>query len=367
MAISFAVHALVGLVLFGVTHFSWPAPPIPIEILETKTTPLPSMSEPAKVEPRPAPRERIRKVASIKKSEPASEPAPKPEQPDAPLPKTENLAPFAPAGAKLVVLVRLPLLKDSPHRNAVDALLGALPDYDSLLGDTDLSLFDDFQALLIATSNPRDVTATFLAARYIESERVHSQIGSRALQPGDPRVFRFLGTGLAVLSRPEDAAILDEEDRDGGPPSWRSELGRFDQGAGAPALQVTLTSAPRLLRFGDGFPTPQGLSLAATGDPAPHVRVSATFASDAEASQFAARWPDVVARFRNQMILTGLGTVLDSFKLTQHGPQLELVGRVPELQMRIAFAWVTALLPPRAKVSSDGGIVPSNPPPAKVQ
>ena len=96
-----------------------------------------------------------------------------------------------------MLLFRSDKLRPSPHKAAVEVLLAALPDYDTLLGGSGLSPIEDLEALLIATANPRSVTATFLAARYKDSERLRG-IASRPLQPGDPRVFRTLAPGLTA-------------------------------------------------------------------------------------------------------------------------------------------------------------------------
>src|SRR5207302_768873 len=105
-------------------------------------------------------------------------------------------------------LLRSEKLRKSPHREAAEALLAGLPDYNTLLAGTGLSPIDDFEALLIATADPRDMTATFVAARYKDDARIRA-LGEKQLLPGDPRVFRFLQRGLAVLVTPAQAARLD--------------------------------------------------------------------------------------------------------------------------------------------------------------
>lgn len=364
LGVSVAVHAAVLGALYLLGRFSWPAPPLPIELVPIAQRSVEKQG-PDRLGVPQAPAEAEQPPAPPKPRRPRDQgPGPKP--PDKPAvaqkaaPQTSDLRPFAPASANLVVLLRSDKLRKSPHREAVEGLLGALPDYRTLLGGSGLSPINDFEALLIATANPRDVSATFLAARYSDETRVR-EIAARALAPGDPRVFRFPAPGLAVLAQPEDAERLsvpeDGEAATGDAPArWLAQLRRFDRvasEAGGPALVVTLADAPALLRFGGGLPTPRSLALAATADAAPSVRLKVACASESDAQRLEAEWPAVLARYRSATALLGLATALDALKLERHGAELEVAGPVPEAQMRLLLSWARALLPRPAAV--DGG------------
>jgi hypothetical protein len=346
LLLSSLAHASVLLV--GVTHLSWPSPPIPIEL----RPPQPRARTPERPPPTPSPPPPSHERSHAAPRATAPRPgAGKPQAP--PPPETADLKPLAPEGASLVVLLRGDKLRRSPHRAGVEALLAALPDYQTLLGDTGLSPVDDLDALLIATADPRDVTATFLAARYPDSERLRA-LASRPLPAGDPRVFRSLAPGLTVLVRPEGAERLDAAMRggpvDGGEARWLTELAQLDRMGAAvdgPSLLVTLSDAPALFRLGGGLPTPLSLALAATGDAAPAVRVRAQFADESEAAAFAAAWPDILRRWRTSTGLLGLGPMLDGLKLSHSGAEVELEGRVAATQMTLALSWARALAPPR--------------------
>jgi len=228
---------------------------------------------------------------------------------------------------------------------------------------TGLAPFADFEALLTATADPHDVTATFLAARFHDSPKVRA-VTARAVRPGDPRVFRVLAPGLAVLTQPGDAARLDgARAADGGAESpqarWLVELERFDRVArdeGGPAVVVTLSDAPSLLRLGDGLPTPLAMALAVTGDASPSLRLKLVFAGADDAERFAGAWPLILQRWRQRTALLGLSPALDGLKLERDGAQLELAGRVPEAQTRLALAFARAFLPHPAEAPPiDGG------------
>ncbi|HEX9101874.1 MAG TPA: hypothetical protein VF997_06705 [Polyangia bacterium] len=358
LALSAAGHALVlGLLLVG-AHLSWPAPPIPIEVRSAhravqRTGPVEQRGDPKSTTTPPQPphgaSDKPTKPAT-KPTKPAPKPAPKP-------PETTDLSPFAPDDAHLVVLLRMDKLRRSPHRAGAEALLAALPDWTTLVAGSGVSPIDDFEALLIATADPHDVTATFLAARHGDTPRTRALV-ERKLPDGDPRIFKIVGPGLTILTQPSELV------RDMGDPrtTWLRQLAEFDrvaQADGGPAVLVTLSDAPALIHFGAGLPTPQAIALAATADATPAARVRVVFANAAEAQAFGRAWPGIRQRYREATALFGLSTALDGFAIDINDAQVELTGRVPEAQVRLGLNWVRALLPPpRAHAPLDAGTAP---------
>jgi hypothetical protein len=344
IALSATAHALLLLLLAFAGRFAWPAAPIPIEMLAPRPRPL----QPA-APPRPKSEPAGPHVASINKEgiatkKTTAKPSPAPEPP-----ATSDLKPFAPDDANLVLLLRSEKLRSSPHRANVESLLSALPDYNTLLGGTGLSPIQDLDALLIATNDPRSVIATFLAARYVDSARLRGLIG-RPLMPGDPRVFRTLQPGLTVLTKPEGAARLDEalagkvDAGDDPRVRWLRDLEQFGKVDG-PALMVTIADVQSLMQFGGGLPTPLAMALAMTADASPSVRLKAVFAKSDDAARFVAEWPQIVARWRSATVLLGLAPTLDGLSIAQHDSEAEVVGRLPEAQLRIGLTFVNSLMP----------------------
>jgi hypothetical protein len=205
LAISLAGHALALAFLYIGARLAWPAPPIPIEVLRPHRAP-----------PRAAPAERPpppRRAAAASRSTPRSPGAsPKPPVPRLPPPpETTDLSPFAPEDASLVVLLRMDKLRASPHRQAVEALLGSLPDWSTLVEGSGVSPLDDFDALLIATSDPSTALAiaddpfarqTDVARANLDAEITYSTDdspskpipskggkGKRLSRPGRPKTF----------------------------------------------------------------------------------------------------------------------------------------------------------------------------------
>ena len=338
---STAGHAAVLAILFLSARLTWPAPPIPIAV--QRVAPVekrgnPKASEPPRHEPK----------AGGAKARPKPPPTPPP-------PETEDLSPFAPDDANLVVLLRMDKLRKSPHRAGAEALIAALPDWSTLVSGSCVSPIDDFDALLIATANPHDVTATFLAARHADSPKVRALV-DRTLPAGDPRVFKVVKPGLTMLTQPSELVPKDMGDPR---TRWLAQLEQFDQVAQAengPAVLVTLSDAPALVRFGAGLPTPQAIALAATGDASPAVRVRIVFANADEAQAFMRAWPDIRQRYRTATALLGLSRALDGIAIDQHDADVELTGRVPEVQVRLALNWARALIPTHAPL--DAGTAP---------
>jgi hypothetical protein len=81
-----------------------------------------------------------------------------------------DLRNYGPEGSRLTALLRLDRLRASPrgsgYQAAIDQLLVLLPDRRRLLDGTGLDLYRDFDALLIASPEPRNDKVTFLAARH---------------------------------------------------------------------------------------------------------------------------------------------------------------------------------------------------------
>ncbi len=360
LGISILLHLVPWL---GLRGLSLPTlePPLPIELVpytapKTPTlatdSPKPADTEPAKKEPAPEStlrekRPPRKKIVAKTEGEKVKPPEKLPEGP----PPTKDISGLAPA-ANLVVLVRLDQLSHSPHAAGLESLLSLLPDYDSLLGGTKLSLYGDFQSLMIATSDPRSVTATFLAAKATHLEHVRSELADKSLPKWDPRIFRFIDPDLAILTQPEVADELDAaaaipkrkrlEPADDARVHWLAQLKSFgDVGTVAePPLRVTLSQVQLLWRI-SGLPTPIQVTLAATADAAPWVRIDARFASPEECEKFAAAgWTRILSWWQRQPSFIFMPGALDDLKVTVKESTLEIKGTIP--QAALERVWVAA-------------------------
>ena len=72
-------------------------------------------------------------------------------KPAAAPPKPQSVRSYAPEGSRVTALLRVDRLRDTPYAALVDAMLMRLPDRRDLLEGTDLDLYRDVDALLVAT------------------------------------------------------------------------------------------------------------------------------------------------------------------------------------------------------------------------
>ncbi len=269
-------------------------------------------------------------------------PGPARTQPRAAAP-TQDLRKVGPPGANITVILRLAALRTSPHRAGTEQLLSLLPDYHTLLDGTGLSLFDDLSALLIATPDPRDVAATFLAARHRRDPRF-DRLAQHPPGGHDPRQFRALADDLMVLGQPPLLDALGGDDASARP--WLDALRTFDTSSAA-ALQLTIADLPLLVRVA-AVPLPRSLSLSVSADPAPRVRLVCSFDDEDQATSFLALWPTLQKQVG--LVAPLFSGALDELVASRNGRTLEIVGRLPERQVVTALSLAKLLQPPPTPV-----------------
>lgn len=314
--------ALHGLVLLGsvVVPFVRLSTSLPIEVVPFKPRrAAPPVAAPGGA-PKPPPETKVPRPGPGK---------PKPLRPVAPV--AEDLRKVGPPGANITVILRLALLRTSPHREGTEQLLSLLPDYHTLLDGTGLRLFDDLSALLIATPDPRDVAATFLAARHRRDSRF-DRLAHHPLPGGDPRRFRALAEDLMVLGQPP---LLDAlaQDADSARP-WLDALRTFDTSNDA-ALQVTIADLSLLVRVA-GAPLPRSISLSVSADASPRVRLVCDFDDEAQASAAFLLWPTLQKQVG--LLAPLFAGALDELSATRHDKTVDLFGRLPERQVATALS-----------------------------
>ena len=186
LALSLGAHGLALAIIVGTSLIgAWPTLPVEIEVTsmkmeEPRDLPLGSAAggerrsgtaPPAAEPPVMAPA----KDAGPKESKPRPKSRPRPPAPEraepppddgAAPPKPQSVRSYAPEGSRVTALLRVDRLRDTPYAALVDAMLLRLPDRRDLLEGTDLDLYRDIDALLVATPNPVDPTVTFLVVRH---------------------------------------------------------------------------------------------------------------------------------------------------------------------------------------------------------
>ena len=181
LGLSIAAHALALALVIGTSLLgSWPTLPVEVEVTSMKmeeprdlplggpaagdrrpgtAAPPPAVEAPAKDSGPP----RIKPKPKAKPAPPVTEPAP---DGGAAPPRPQSVRSYAPEGSRVTALLRVDRLRDTPYATLVDAMLMRLPDRRDLLEGTDLDLYRDVDALLVATPNPVDPAVTFLAVRH---------------------------------------------------------------------------------------------------------------------------------------------------------------------------------------------------------
>ena len=308
---SLILHALV---LFGMSLLRGPSVSMQYEIDVVNAPPAPP--EDGKGEPRPPRAQaRARRVASdsglVTNAKPEIE-KPEEEKPATPMP---DLTPVAPASARLVVLVRTDRLRGSPLAEAARAGMTVLPDGE-LAVEEGLDPLEDFEALLVATANPRDVAETFLAARLRNVEKVHEKFRP----PGgyDPRVLVYLGPKTAVMGKPEHVAAIGS--------GWVKKLSKFaEDPSGDSLVEVTVNGLSGVLQIGrNRVPLPRSGQARLSWPP--RVRANLVYADEADAAQLAAAWPDMAAQIEGSIAVRmfGFGGVTRGAKVDRQGSTITL-------------------------------------------
>ena len=134
-----------------------------------------------------------------------------------------DLRNYGPEGSRLTALLRLDRLRASSFSSstveAIDQLLLLLPDRRRLLDGTGLDLYRDFDALLIATPEPRNDKVTFLAVRHhIKDATLQAALDRGAAATGHTIEWRAedgrpVGVRRPRAGVPGGTAGLDLDDR----------------------------------------------------------------------------------------------------------------------------------------------------------
>jgi len=196
-------------------------------------------------------------------------------------PGVVDLRPFVPAGERVILLLRADRLRGTPWAERLEALLAPMPDYRSFIEGSGLSIAGSFDTVLIASSNPRDVAQTFLAAR---SPHDPDRLARRPRAPGDPRTIGSPIPGWMLLARPELV-----------PGDWLARLDAIEAQTGdGPTLAVVTVAAagPTLALPLPGMPplpAPERMTMALSLDPQGLIVTgAAVFPVEADAERFVA-------------------------------------------------------------------------------
>ena len=134
-----------------------------------------------------------------------------------------DLRNYGPEGSRLTALLRLDRVRasslGSDTMTAIDQLLVLLPDRRRLLDGTGLDLYRDFDALLIATPEPRNDKVTFLAVRHhMKDATLQAALDRGAAATGHriewrAQAGRPVGVRRPRAPAPDETVVLNLDDR----------------------------------------------------------------------------------------------------------------------------------------------------------
>lgn len=407
IALSLFLHSLPAItgVLARLAVRALPKPRIEFELLPPKPKPKAPPPEPVALPPpaaqAPPPVAKDPKDAA----RPAKKPVAKDEKKadkmadkrlDVPRGRLTGLGPAAvDDDFGLRVLLRPPALRSSPHRAVVEALLAAFPDTHILAAGTPLApppavtlsraFIDDLDALLITTSDPRDITATTFYAQLRPDTQLLSKLDRRRILRWDPRRIHALRPDLFAFARadllgpattpipatprslyapPADTvAKIPEPPPPALDPAWVDKLAAALRQPG-PAVYAELHNPHGRIRLRGELPTPTGVRLVLTAEADPQVVAQVELANSDDAARLLAALPGLKSEISGRLFWVGLGSLLSDLRFAlapgKSGHTVEIKGRIPRGDTAVLLMWMKGFLPPPDRFPD---LVPPPPPP----
>jgi hypothetical protein len=266
-----------------------------------------------------------------------------------PDPATVDLRPYVPPGSQVMLVLRPDRLRGGPFADKLEPILAPLPDYRVIFAPTSQRLgkplTEAFGALVIASSDPRDVTATFLAVRAdVDDAVLMRALGASGWRGGpvgpigdrqdllverfqDPRVFYLPRAGWALLLRPEHLPGPPWIDR-----LWEIEAVTGEDARGPIAVLVVADTGRATVEIPglSPLPVPDRLTVSVTEQTGGLVLTGAAELADPAAAKAFAR-----------ALTTAKAEAQGSLALKLVLQQLKAYGLVERLQLKQRDRFVT--------------------------
>lgn len=341
-----------------------PVPPEPDPPEPEPPTPEPPAEEPKLEEPEPEP------------EEPVEDEGPKRDLGK----KKSRVSKLGPPSANYHVLMSTRNIRKLPFGQDAMNMISPLPDFEYLVTDGGFDPLDDFDHVLLASSNLRSVTETFLAVDYrIPRDEVKAKIEAAAAKNDeaiewrdhggvlsgnpkptdggtdwDPRHFVLLEKNIAVLIRPEFLpAVLEEQVGEtktaanfvGELTKLRRYAGRIPT-AGVQFVAHDLHAALKRSNDGRGNPIPNDVefTMEAQNDPEFHVRFD--YVTTADAQSFMHFWHNDLRKAVDGNITAKimLGGMLDDIEVERSGTEVTIWGELAQEQIELILTTMASVV-----------------------
>ncbi|MDC0720598.1 hypothetical protein [Nannocystis bainbridge] len=267
---------------------------------------------------------------------------PKPEaEPPKPKPKfgekTSRVAELGPGSSNFFMLLAAKKVSGLPFAEAIVEIMSPLPDFDFIVTGGGFHALKDFNYIVIASPNLRDLTQTFLAVEYrLSQAEVQAGLERAAAAEGlkidwevrdgrtmgnprpvanpdqddDPRWFVFLDEDVAVYVREEFLpAITEGPDESKGNTAGNfvanlTKLKSFAAREPRAGLQLVLKDlrASIKLKGEPPFPIPNNLELMAEAAATPELIIKAEYLDAVEAAQMERQWTEDLPAFMDAKV-----------------------------------------------------------------
>lgn len=344
------------------------AEPVPPEPEPPKPEP-PKVEEPAPPEPEPA------------KEEPKPEEAAVEEGPKRDLgQRKSNVDKLGPPSANYHVLLSTRNIRKLPFGKDAMEMISPLPDFHYLVKDGGFDPLQDFDHILIASSNLRSVTQTFLAVDYrIAREDVLAKINTAAKNNGesidwedhggilsgnpkptdgspdsDPRHFVLLEDKIAVLVRPEflPAVLREEVGEAKTAANFVGELTKLKRyarripTAGLQFVAHDLHAALKRKKDPAGMAIPNDIEFTMEAQKNPEFNIRFKYLASSEAKSFIEFWNGRFREFIDSNLTTKimLGGVIDDIEVEQDGREVTLWGELDRTQIELILKTMSSVV-----------------------
>lgn len=294
-----------------------------------------------------------------------------------------NFKNYAPGNARMMALVRLRKVRNTPLEQSVKTLLRAVPDYRILLeGQKHFDPVKKLDAIFMASANPRYLQKTFLAIRHrMPKQEVKQTLGARfetapewgsyrgyPIRPlvpttsayKDPRRLMLATSRLALVTRPEWLKQLttkptpdpnmSEEDAAAQALPMINGLNRIEKAATS-SNNIVLVSAQGLRFYFPGYgtlPNFQTVRLAVDNVRHPKVTIDLQFTDKRQAQNFTQSCPKLkkglIGAIPGAKFL-GLDTYVNKLSCKHTETYVTVTGTYTQKEVLRAISLITPFIP----------------------